>query len=319
MTEKVEKMTQKTIKNQLEHIAGLGAFFNTLVCKTKNDNVSLKLGDQLRPTNDYNGSLFEVVREPYWCWIDEQGRASEMTIQQHHQNFGVDRAAAIRFTEELSYKEIDPEEGHNDGVWDIQMKTHQNRRFRPRTGDDDEFSDDEEDFYSVYMVEWRSRSMPKDCRPQRRVWLRKICIISKAEGHSDDKNARALPFPIREMTFGHLIEKECEKLSKIARCLERTEGDAKRTRKVSTRTQNIAKLRELREMWMNDLLRKRPVVGFYSEKYGLFLKSDVKYEVSTRLVNPATALLNSVKEIKEDVKEVIQNKRELLTELKSAL
>jgi hypothetical protein len=318
MTEKVEKMTQKAIKNQLESVAAMSAFYNTLISKTKNDNVALKLGDQLRPTNDYNGSLFEVVREPYWCWISEDGLASEMAINYHHRNFHTDKDAAVRLTEELACRLIDPEHGCEDGVWDIELLSHQVRRTRPQQGEGwDDLSDDEDDFYPIYLVEWKSRETPVGCKPQQRVWVRKICIISKAEGHSDDKNARALPFPVRTLLFRDLVIKEIEKLSKIARCLERTETNAKRTRKVCLRTQNKAKLQELRELWLNDTINKRPVTGFYSEKYGLFLKSDVKYEVSTTHVNPVTALLNSVKDIKEEVKEVVQHKRELMSELKS--
>lgn len=299
MAEKVIKMSQQTIKRQLESIAGLSAYFNTLKSKTKNDNVNLSLGDQLRPTKDYNGSLFEVVREPYWCWTDERGRAKEIITQYHFKLFNCHHLAE-NFVDELEDNEVD-KEGMDDGNFDIQLLPLGHiQGGTPQ-----------------YQVDWKSRTKPLGYKLEKRIWLRKICMISKAEGQSDDKNHRSLSFSVKTMPFSQLIQNECHKLSKISRSLELTDADAKRTRKVSLRKQNQEKLAELWKLWGHPENKYYAVSGFYSEKYGLFLKSDIKYEITTTLINPQTALINSVKEIRENVKDVVKKKSNVITEIKS--
>lgn len=303
------KMTQKAIQNNLDALEKMNGFLNTLIEKTNHDNVSLKLGDQLRPTEDYNGTLFEVVREPYWCYITEQGRAVEMDFREHDEAMGDSdegKDVAERYMKELEARKVDPD-GWEPGVIDVRLKVTKDRVYEETSPgydflDDENEKQDENGKYYIevpfYSVVWRERVMPDGYKAQRRVWLRKICIISKAEGHSDDKNMRALPFPIRTMKFETLVWKEVQKLTKISRSLEATPAGRKRTVKVTMRSRNEQKYNDLKKIWMDKEINEKQVTGFFSEKYGLFLKSDKKYEVTATLVNPLTKLIGDLKDIK---------------------
>ena len=310
MTENT-KMTQKAIQNNLDAIEKMNGFLNNLIEKTNHDNVTLKLGDQLRPTEDYNGTLFEVVREPYWCYVGNGGRAEEMTIREHEEAMGDaedGRIEAERYMKELEEQKVDPE-SWEPGVLSVKLKITKDRVYEDSPGydfldDEDEKQDANGKYYlevPFYSVVWQERVMPEGCKPQRRVWLRKICIISKAEGHSDDKNLRALPFPVRTITFESLIWKEVQKLTKISRSLEATAPGRKKTAKVTMRTRNAQKYNDLKKIWMDETINKKQVTGFFSEKYGLFLRSDWKYEVTATLVNPLSKLVKDVTEIKSQV------------------
>ena len=306
------KMTQKAIQNNLDALEKMNGFLNTLIEKTNHDNVSLKLGDQLRPTEDYNGTLFEVVREPYWCYITEQGRAIEMDYREHDEamgDSGEGKDAAERYMKELEARKVDPD-GWEPGVIDVCLKVTKDRVYEDVSpgydflDDENEKQDENGNYYievPFYSVVWRERILPPGYTPQRRVWLRKICIISKAEGHTDDKNLRALPFPLKQFCFENLIQKEIQKLTKISRTLEGTPAGRKKTAKVTMRTRNQEKYNALKKIWMDDNIRLRIVKGFFSEKYGMFLKSDKKYEVTATLVNPLSKLVEDVSEIKSQV------------------
>ena len=298
-------MTQKAIQNNLDALERMNGFLNTLIEKTNHDNVSLKLGDQLRPTEDYNGTLFEVVREPYWCYINEQGRAVEMDFREHEEHIGYKKEDAEAFMKTLEAQKVN-EDDWQPGVIDVRLKSAKERIYENAVDydllDDDNEKQDEEGRYYIdvmcYSVVWRERVMPDGYKAQRRVWLRKICIISKAEGHSDDKNMRALPFPIRTMKFETLVWKEVQKLTKISRSLEATPAGRKRTVKVTMLSRNEQKYNDLKKIWMDDAINEKQVTGFFSEKYGLFLKSDKKYEVTATLVNPLSKLIQDAKDIK---------------------
>lgn len=304
MTEE-KKMSQKTIQTYLDSIEKMNGFLHELLDKTSRDNTTLKLGDQLRPTEDYNGSLFEVVREPYWCYIGENGRANEMIVQRKEVEFAEEGAQAKDFVEILEKRRVDVD-GYEPGVLYVELKQDVMRKYEGTPfyddyDDENEKEDEEGRYYievPVYTVIYSERILPAGWTPERRVWIRKICIISKAEGHTDDKNLRSLPFPLATIPFRNLIDKELTKLIKVSRNLQATRPGAKRVRKTSMRSRNEDKCRELFKLWADPIISEKPVSGFYSEKYGLFLKSDVKYQVSATLVNPCTKVVNEASEIK---------------------
>jgi hypothetical protein len=308
MTEE-KKMSQKTIQSNLDSIEKMNGFLQELIDKTNRDNITLKLGDQLRPTEDYNGTLFEVVREPYWCCVDESGRAKEQIIQQKEEEFGDDLAQAEDYMKILEKRKVDPD-GHQPGILSVAIRIGKERKYEITTpgyefyDDDNEKQDENGEYYiegTVYTVVYKERIQPDGWIPQRRIWIRKICIISKAEGHTDDKNLRSLPFPIRVIPFRNLIMKEINKLSKISRNLEATRLGAKKASKTSMRSRNEEKYQRLFKLWVDPATLDKQISGFYSDKYGLFLKSDVKYEVSARAVNPATKIINDAEQIKSQV------------------
>ena len=299
------KMSQKTIKNNLEAIEKKTAFLQTLIEKTSLDNTNLSIGDQLRPTEDYNGSLFEVVREPYWCYIDDKGKAVNIQTVLCEQEFVEEREHADDLLKRLESQRVDNEDDYHLGVignpWIKQgtMKVYEGEHTNyDDFNDENEKIDADGNFYievPTYTVCWHEKRCPAGVFPQKRVWLRKICIISKAEGQTDDKNCRALPFPLRTIPFQSLISKELQKLDKISKTMSAIQenGRAKRT------MANRRKFLDLLKLWADPTLKSRPVTGFYSEKYGLFLKSAVSYEVSTRTVNPLTKLIDDVKQISD--------------------
>lgn len=342
MAENNPKMTQKTIQNQLDSIISMNAMLNTLISKTNNDNSNLKLGDQLRPTNDYNGSLFEVVREPYNCWVTPEGKAVAIQVRSDYQEFDSEEAA-LEFYNRIQAKQVDAE-SHDDGYLTIKILVRLWRDYPQRerewVGYDtpvyslqqwkDEIEDgydSDEDFTDMmgqtfynkikYEVHYTHRETPEDFTIETRVWLRKICIISKAEGQSDDKNSRSLPFALCQMPFGDLIRTQIQKLNKISRSLEDTPKTAKRTKKITMADKNRAKLAELEKVWLCPDLIHKPVEGFYSEKYGMFLKSDVKFEVSQTAVNPVQQLAKTALEMEKAVSNTVELRKEVMTELKS--
>ena len=303
-------MKQKTIQSNLDKIEKLNGFLKTLIEKTQNDNVNLKLGDQLRPTEDYNGSLFEVVREPYWCYLDEKNHAHDLFLTQQETYFGDEKEEAQDFYDLLNAQKVS-EDGTEDGVLSLCLNVGKDRVYEdsPRyekLDDEDEKQDIEGRYYvevPSYSVVWTERKKPENWTYQRRVWIRKICMISKAEGLSDDKNSRALAFPIHTFPFKDLIRKEYQKLSKISRSLELTQKGAKYARKICMASRNRTKLEELLKLWMNPEVNDKMITGFYSLKYGLFLKSDVKYEVSTKTVNPLSKIVQSAVKMNSELEE----------------
>ena len=323
-----EKMSLKAINNNLELIASASAFLNTLRRKALSDNTTVYLGDQLRCTTDYNGTLFEVVREPYWCWLDDTGRASEFLSEDCEDEYltlaeaeeGLRITKSIWCDDEENYEKSEFQ-GWLKGGTIHKKKVEQDRRQQNRPEgyemSDDDSSDEEQEPEYRYVVKYSVWFRPTGTKYERRIWVRKICLISKAEGYTDDKNHRSLPFPIRTIKFGDLIMTERQKLNKISRCIEATNPGERITKKKSLYQQNKKRLEELRNLWCNEHLNNTPVKGFFSEKYGLFLKSDSKYNVVIEGQNALKGMIDEVKEIREDVKDTIVKKREVLTELKS--
>jgi hypothetical protein len=314
MNTEEKKMTQKTIQLNLEAIEKQNAFLQTLIEKTSQDNTNLKLGDQLRPTEDYNGSLFEVVREPYWCYLDEQGRAVNIEILLCEEPFAEERLEAEEFMKRLESKRVDnPHDYHLGVIGNPWIKIGKQRVYEDSPGydyldDDDEKQDSNGQYYiemPTYTVCWNEKKCPGGIIPQKRVWLRKICIISKAEGHTDDKNMRALPFPLKTLCFERLISKELQKLEKIGKTMSALNEN--HDRRGSRKAENRKKWTQLFQLWADRDLRERQVTGFYSDKYGLFLKSSVIYEVVARAVNPLTKLIDDVQQIKSGSKTDGQN------------
>lgn len=330
MTDTNEKMTLKTITHNLEMIASASAFFTTLRRKALSDNTTLSLGDQLRCTTDYNGTLFEVVREPYWCWLDDKGRACEFITQDAEDEYTTLKEAeealevvkSIWGDDEENYEKSEFQ-GWITDVSIVKRKVEyeprqQNRPEGYEMDDDVSVSSDEEQEPEYrYVVKYKCHFRPPGTKFERRIWVRKICLISKAEGYTDDKNHRSLPFPIRTIKFGDLIWSERMKLDKISRCIEATNPGERKTKKKSLYQENKKRLEELMKIWCNRVLNDTPVKGFFSEKYGLFLKSDSKYNVVIEGKNALKEMIDDVSEIREDVKDTIVKKRDMIAELKS--
>jgi hypothetical protein len=271
-------MCAASIKKKLGLVEGVQAYFNFICNASLGEHQNLALGDQLRATEDYNGAIFEVVKVPYPCVVDAQGKVSD--YEYFHQTYRyreMDEDIARQNYHETKAQEV--KSLAEEGICNVNFAVFNyplGRDVDDSDSDDDEIDQETKHF----QVSFDTRKLPEGHSVETRVWVRKICLISKAEGLTDDKNNRSLTLTIKTIPFTDLIRKQVEILAKCSRSLQATRPDALETKKCSGWRRNYEKCNELMKLYNNPALAKRKVVAFGNTKYGLFLRNPVTYTIT---------------------------------------
>ncbi len=314
-TETVFK-TAAAIKKNLELVAKASAYLNFLKNASTGEHLELELGDQLRATSDYNGSIFEVVKKPYWAVVDDES--------------GTLRDYDYQLCE--SKKFVEGEEDLVDQFWNLKLKEERDalasglgicdvskEEWTTTDVDSDDEGEDFRGFDTIkkYRVTWKVRSIPEHCRREYRVWVRKICLISKAEGLADDKNFRSLVLTQKTVPFTDLIKQQIELLAKVSRSLEHTRPTDEKSRKMSGWRVNEARCKELYSLFYNPAVRGKTLTAYSNIKYGLFLRNPVTYTVTASGKNVMTQATDKMIEAKKEVSQTAVAKESLVKQVKS--
>jgi hypothetical protein len=308
--------TASAIKKNLELVAKATAYLTFIKNASTGEHLELELGDQLRTTLDYNGAIFEVVKKPYWCIVNQEGTISDYVRKYKHKvfrSFEEDEAKeALAFL--LANREADVE------GWEIE-EAHIVRKNFPLGRDDDEHSDDElddiDDETHHFRVCWTLRTLPAGHRKEQRVWVRKICLISKAEGLTDDKNFRSLVLTQKTVPFLDLVHQQMELLRKVSRSLEHTRPTDEKSRKMAGWRVNEDRCNELRKLYWNPVLQTKTLTAYSNTKYGLFLRNPVTYTVTASGRNVMTQATDRMLDARKEVTATAVAKESLVKQLKS--
>lgn len=313
-TETVFKTTS-AIKKNLELVAKASAYLNFLKNASTGEHLELELGDQLRATSDYNGSIFEVVKKPYWAVVDEYtGTLRDYDYQLcQSQKFVEGEEDLLEEFLAVKLKEERDAVASGLGVCDVTKQEWTNLEV-----DSDDEGEDFRGFDSVknYVVRWKVRSIPEGCRREYRLWVRKICLISKAEGFTDDKNFRSLVLTHKTVPFTDLIKQQMDILRKVSRSLEHTRPTDDKSRKMSGWVVNQNRCQELQSLWWNPVMKSKTLTAYSNIKYGLFLRNPVTYTVTASGKNVMTQATDKLIEAKKEVAQVAVAKESLVTQLK---
>ena len=308
--EKVFKTTT-AIKKNLELVAKASAYLNFVKNASTGEHLDLDLGDQLRTTLDYNGAIFEVVRKPYWAVVfQNDGTLADYAYKSNSVIFSQaehDDAQAL-FEEKMAEQRATIQS--ETGISDVSLHTY------PGPARSGEESDDEND-ERHYEVRWQVRSIPEGCRRETRVWVRKICLISKAEGLTDDKNFRSLVLTQKTIPFTELIAQQVTLLQKVSRSLEHTRPTDEKSRKMAGWAVNQKRCDELKSLWFNPFLLKGKTITAYSNtKYGLFLRNPVTYTITASGKNVVTQATDKMMDAKKEIAETYDAKEAVVKQLK---
>jgi hypothetical protein len=313
-TETVFKTTT-AIKKNLELVAKASAYLTFIRNASTGEHLELELGDQLRATSDYNGSIFEVVKKPYECIVNQDGNLSDYERKYKHRvfrSFEEDEAnKALEYL--LANREADVE------GWEIE-EAHIVRENFPLGRDDDEHSDDEweeidAETYHFRLV-WTLRTLPAGHRKEQRIWVRKICLISKAEGLTDDKNFRSLVLTQKTVPFTDLIKQQMDLLQKVSRSLEHTRPTDEKSRKMAGWVVNEKRCSELRKLWWNPALKNKTLTAYSNTKYGLFLRNPVTYTITASGKNVMVQTTDKMLDARKEVAQVAEAKESVVKQLK---
>ena len=314
-TEKVFK-TASAIKKNLELVAKASAYLNFIKNASTGEHLELELGDQLRATSDYNGSIFEVVKKPYWCIVNQEGTISDYVRKYKHRVFR-------SFEEEEAKEAVARLRADCDADaegWEIE-EAHLVRENFPLGHDDDEHSEDElddiDDETHHFRVCWTLRTLPAGHRKEQRVWVRKICLISKAEGLTDDKNFRSLVLTQKTVPFLDLVHQQMELLEKVSRSLEHTRPTDEKSRKMAGWRVNEDRCAELRKLYWIPALQAKTLTAYANTKYGLFLRNPVTYTVTASGRNVMTQATDRMLDARKEVTATAVAKESLVKQLKS--
>lgn len=309
--------SDRTIKKKIETLQGCSTYLTFIKNAFQDDNTALKLGQQLRAVDDYNGTIFEVVREPFKCRVDENGSLSGYVPTRKVRDFLASQRmeAEIFYQQMLGKVNIEDEEQMWDDVHicDVNFRRVRGEEHESETDDSDEEVDDDSMYYSVNWVEYVAQP---NTSVQERCWVRKICLISRAEGKVDDKNYRSVVLTRKSVSYEELVWREIQTLSKVARSLEQTRPDSKRTRKLKVWTANKELCDQLKETIHDAHYVKKRIEGFYNKKYNLFLKNPNTYQVTSSGAGAVVQMANKLIEAKADIKETMDNKSSVVKELK---
>jgi len=308
-TTQEKPMCAASIKKKLQEVEGIQAYFNFISNASLGEHQSLALGDQLRATEDYNGAIFEVVKVPYKCIVDAQGKLSDYLYSPRVLHFpeSMELQAREKYTE---IKEEEADDGEN-GICNVQFVV----KDYPLGMEDD--SDDDDEATKHFQVTWDVRTLPEGNSVETRIWVRKICLISKAEGLTDDKNNRSLTLTLKTIPFTKLIDKQRDILTKCTRSLDITKPDALETKKCSGWRRNAQKCEELYKLYHNPALKKRTIVAFGNTKYGVFLRNPVTYTITASGKNVIDQTTDKIKAAGPQVRAVMNVKESLVQELKA--
>ena len=147
--------------------------------------------------------------------------------------------------------------------------------------------------------------------------MRKICLISKAEGLTDDKNFRSLVLTQKTIPFTELIAQQVTLLQKVSRSLEHTRPTDEKSRKMAGWAVNEKKCKELMALWFNPFLLKGKTITAYSNtKYGLFLRNPVTYTITASGKNVVTQATDKMMDAKKEIAETYDAKEAVVKQLK---
>lgn len=312
--------TPSAIKKNLELVAKASAYLNFLKNASTGEHLNLELGDQLRATNDYNGSLFEVVKKPYWAVVNNlTGTLSDYAYQSFTKTFTEGEEEELeKFWNQKLKEDYDSQYSDGLGVCDV-VKEEGITQEAISDDEDDEDTGHFRGFDSIkrYYVRWRVRSIPENCRRETRVWVRKICLISKAEGLVDDKNLRSLVISQKTAPFTDLIKQQIELLGKLSRSLTHTRPKDDKSRKMSGWLVNHNRCEELHKLFCNPALKDKTLTAYANTKYGLFLRNPVTYTITASGKNVVTQATEKLIDAKTEVTKTAVAKDSLVKQIKS--
>lgn len=307
--------TTTAIKKNLELVAKASAYLNFVQNASTGEHLDLDLGDQLRATSDYNGSIFEVVKKPYWAVVDdESGTLRDYHYTSHQAKFEEGEEEVVEeFYKQKIKEQMDSDCSDGLGVCDVSREDW--TTYDDDSGDEGDYT--EHPMIKKYRVTWKVRSIPEDCRREYRIWVRKICLISKAEGLADDKNFRSLVLTRKTVPFTDLIRQQIELLQKVSRSLEHTRPTDDKSRKMGGWRTNETRCKELMKLWFNPAMKGKTLTAYANTKYGLFLRNPVTYTVTASGKNVVTQTTEKMIEAKNEVTKVAVAKDSVVKQVKS--
>jgi hypothetical protein len=314
-TETVFKTTT-AIKKNLELVAKASAYLTFIRNASTGEHLELELGDQLRATSDYNGSIFEVVKKPYWAVVfNDTGTLTDYAYTKHTKTFDAGESDDF-FTQKLD--EMTEALPTGLGICDVS-------RYEDTVHEYDSDIEEDEDGNEIIpryeevrktVVSWKVRSIPEGCRREFRVWVRKICLISKAEGLTDDKNFRSLVLTQKTVPFTDLIKQQMDLLQKVSRSLEHTRPTDEKSRKMAGWVVNEKRCSELRKLWWNPALKNKTLTAYSNTKYGLFLRNPVTYTITASGKNVMVQTTDKMLDARKEVAQVAEAKESVVKQLK---
>jgi hypothetical protein len=312
-SEKVFK-TASAIKKNLELVAKATAYLTFIKNASTGEHLELELGDQLRATSDYNGSIFEVVKKPYWAVVfNDTGTLTDYHYERTYKKFVEGEEDQVEALWALMKAREHADVASGLGICDVRKEEWT----AAEEDSDDEDTQTERPRMKYYGVEWKERSIPEHCRREYRVWVRKICLISKAEGLTDDKNFRSLVLTQKTVPFLDLVHQQMELLRKVSRSLEHTRPTDEKSRKMAGWRVNEDRCADLRKLYWNPVLQTKTLTAYSNTKYGLFLRNPVTYTVTASGRNVMTQATDRMLDARKEVTATAAAKDSLVKQLKS--
>ena len=310
VSQQEQPMCIPSIKKKLQVVESASAYLTFLHRATATDHLQVKEGEQLRVTADYNGSLFEVVREPFEVLVDGYGKITAYEIRTHHMYFHA--------VQEEEAKEFYANLGNNPDIvktkWEVVNFALQSDDSHSQFSEDEMDLIENEDHH--YRITYWSRKQPENTTIEKRIWVRKCCLISKAEGLAEDKNNRSLDLSIQTVSLDNLVYKYIQMLNKIQYSLKHHMPHDANTKRYKSWKELEEKRAKLWELFCSPYVQKMKLTAYGNKKYGLFLKNPVSYTITASGANVIMQTVDNMQTSATQVKETSEKKQQVLQQLK---